>query len=907
MACVNPAPLNNWKEEIMKTKTRQRWILPTLLLLLISVAAGPVRAYAQGGGLAELPLTEQYVNKYQGNYCVVSGGASLLNTSSAQFNLDVPGQPVAAFWNWSGRFIQNGTVPLPPQGDSEIQVTGTLGDGSPINTTITATVEQTSDSASNIRWYAYFYDDAVQQYVRQGTNQYTVSDFALPPGGRIDTHGVALTVIYESANCPLSQIELDYGLDTFYWRRQAPYGPNSSVACVALTPSPVQRTLDYTLIVAGIADEGRPHAIWMASLNTPSSGLPNNLVGEAFALSIANPFGHGDHEWDIYSNQLTINPDDNYACFQIESTPGDPPGGVSGGWLSLNTRLDVPVASIGDLVWSDINGDGVQDPTEPGLAGVQVTLTGGAMPQQATTDANGFYIFPNLLEDVYTVTVNAASGDLATGTWLQTGDPDGGFDNQSTVNLAPGVDNLDQDFGYQPLGSIGDTVWNDKNSNGAIDGGEQGIPGVSVTLHNASGPIATAVTDQNGFYTFSNLPIGEYDIVIDPATLPANMIPTYDPDGIDTPDQVTLLLGPGQDRDDIDFGYRSILVTLGDTVWDDLNGNAIQDPGEPGINGVRVILTAPDSSQQVAITNASGFYNFTDLLAGTYTVSIDTATLPAGYGPTYDLDGIQTPNATQVVMSVGVDRDDVDFGYKDVLGGIGDLIWRDDNANGIQDAGEPGIPGVQVTLTDAENVQRTATTDANGRYFFDNLPASQYVIVIDPTTLPPNVIPTYDLDGIDTPHQATLTLAPGQDRVDADFGYQQLGSLGDTVWNDMNGNGVQDPGEPGIPNVTVLLNAPGVVQTAITDANGRYSFTDLAPFIYTVSINPATLPADLNKPTHDLDGIQTPNTTSVNLDPGQNRTDVDFGYQTPTAINDDGEPDVVPVQVFVFLPLVNGQ
>ncbi len=893
----------------MKTKTQRRWILPALLLLLISVAAGPMRTYAQGGGLAERPLTEQYVTKYQGDYCVVSGGASLLNTTSASFDLDVPGQPVAAFWNWSGRFIQQqgGTVP-PVTGDSQIRITGALGDGSSIDQTITADVEETSDPASYIRWYAYIFSDNVFQFVRPGVNSYTVSDFALPSGGSVNTHGVALTVVYESPNCPFSQIELDYGLDTFYWRRAEPYGPNSSVACVALTPAPAQRTLDYTMIVAGIADEGRPHAIWMVSLNTPSDSLPNNLVNEAFAASIANPFGHGGHEWDIYSNQLIVDPGDNYACFQIESTPGAPPGGVSGGWLSLNTTLDVPVASIGDLIWSDINGDGVKDPTEPGLANVQVTLTGGAAPQQVTTDANGFYLFPNLIAGVYTVAVDTASGDLASGSWLQTGDPDGGFDNQSTVNLASGVDNLDQDFGYQPLGSIGDTVWNDKNSNGAMDGDEQGIPGVTVTLRNASGPIATAVTNQNGFYTFPNLPTGEYDIVIDPATLPPNMIPTYDPDGLDTPDQVTLLLGPGQVREDIDFGYRSLLVTLGDTVWDDLNGNQIKDPGEPGLNGVRVILRDANGAELSAITNASGFYNFIDLQAGTYTVSIDTTTLPPGHGPTYDLDGIQTPNTTQVVMSVGVDRDDVDFGYMRVLGSIGDVVWRDDNNNQIQDPGEPGIPNVTVTLTDAENVQRTTTTGADGQYSFDDLPASQYVVAIDPATLPANVIPTYDLDGIGTPHQATLTLAVGQDRVDADFGYQQLGSLGDTVWNDMNGNGIQDANEPGIPNVTVLLNAPGVVQTATTDSDGRFMFSDLPPTVYTVSINPATLPADLDKPTHDLDGVQTPNTTSVNLDPGQNRIDVDFGYQTPTAIGDDDEPDNdAIVRMFVFLPLVNSQ
>ena len=52
--------------------------------------------------------------------------------------------------------------------------------------------------------------------------------------------------------------------------------------------------------------------------------------------------------------------------------------------------------------------------------------------------------------------------------------------------------------------------------------------------------------------------------------------------------------------------------------------------------------------------------------------------------------------------------------------------------------------------------------------------------------------------------------------------------IGDTVWNDANGNGIQDAGEPGIPGVTVTLldsnGNPIPGHTTVTDANGKYKF-----------------------------------------------------------------------------------
>src|SRR5690606_28623598 len=68
-----------------------------------------------------------------------------------------------------------------------------------------------------------------------------------------------------------------------------------------------------------------------------------------------------------------------------------------------------------------------------------------------------------------------------------------------------------------------------------------------------------------------------------------------------------------------------------------------------------------------------------------------------------------------------------------VLGSIGDRVWRDDNQDGIQNAGEPGIPGVTVQLKDCNGtVLQSDITDNNGIYGFSNLAAGCYRVTVLP-------------------------------------------------------------------------------------------------------------------------------------------------------------------------------
>jgi hypothetical protein len=120
-----------------------------------------------------------------------------------------------------------------------------------------------------------------------------------------------------------------------------------------------------------------------------------------------------------------------------------------------------------------------------------------------------------------------------------------------------------------------------------------------------------------------------------------------------------------------------------------------------------------------------------------------------------------------------------DFGYAQPagLGSIGDTVWKDRNQNGVFDPGERTLSNVTVSLSGDTNndgqpdVTATAVTDSNGHYLFSELPAGTYTVSIVAPPLILTLRPTYDFDGIDTPHVATLTLQAGENNLEVDFGY----------------------------------------------------------------------------------------------------------------------------------------
>jgi protocatechuate 3,4-dioxygenase beta subunit len=435
----------------------------------------------------------------------------------------------------------------------------------------------------------------------------------------------------------------------------------------------------------------------------------------------------------------------------------------------------------------------VQDPGETGLSGVTIELldTNGNVVATATTGANGSYSFPNVAPGAYTVRETDPAG--FTSTTL----------NTLPISVAPGGAAI-ANFGNQPQGAVSGTVFNDLNGNGVQDPGETGLSGVTIELLDTNGNVvATATTGANGSYSFPNVAPGAYTVrETDPAGFTSTTLNT-----------LPISVAPGGAAI-ANFGNQP-QGTVSGTVFNDLNGNGVQDPGETGLGGVTVTLTPTSGGPSVTTTTTSnGGYLFTAVAPGSYTVTEADPT-----------DFISTTNNTVPVSVPSGGAATANFGDQQ-QGTISGVVFNDFNGNGVRDRGEPGISGVTIELLDSTGrVIATTTTTGDGRYLFTSLNPGAYTVrETDPT----GFVST-------TPNTGTATVPPGG-IASPDFGDQQIGTVSGVVFNDLNGNGVQDPGELGIGGVTVVLrdDAQGTIQTTTTGSDGRYLFSNIAPGSYTV-------------------------------------------------------------------------
>ena len=563
--------------------------------------------------------------------------------------------------------------------------------------------------------------------------------------------------------------------------------------------------------------------------------------------------------------------------------------------------------TVGDTVWVDADADGVQDSGEGGIGNLTVTLTAdidgdGVAEYTATTttDAAGHYQFDHLPAGDYNVRVTPPAGSEATYDQdSHTASPD----NATPFTLAAHQDRDDIDFGIRGTGAIGDFVWFDGNADAVQnDGAHAGLAGVTVTL---SGDIdgdghpdytTTTVTANDGAYHFDHLLGGDYTVTVEDTTLPAgaaNWHPTFDADGTATAHTAAVALAAGATDNSVDFGYTGT-GAIGDFIFFDSNHNGVQDAGEVGIANVQVTVSGDVDGDGIAeftttvTTDNDGNYHVDHLPAGAYTVSVAAASLPSGFSPSADPDGVLDNHST-LNLGVGEVNNSMDFGYASV-GAIGDFIFFDADADGHQDSGEAGIGGVTVTLVgdiDNDGIDETLTTvtDAHGHYLFDNLPDGSYTVTVDHTTLPGGMQPSADPDGVPD-HTTAVTLSAGETNLDQDFGYTGSGVIGDTIWNDANRNGVMDGGESGLAGVQVTLGVdlngdgtPDYHATTVTGPDGTYRFEHLPAGRHTVSVDPATLPPGM-RATFDPDGVLD-GTITLQLAAGQTRLDADFGYALP--------------------------
>ena len=380
--------------------------------------------------------------------------------------------------------------------------------------------------------------------------------------------------------------------------------------------------------------------------------------------------------------------------------------------------------------------------------------------------------------------------------------------------------------------AIGDRVWLDADGDGVQDAGEPGIGNVTVELRNGvciplpsgSANCPTTKTDSDGRYLFSNLPTGTYTVAVIDATLPNGGAGLQTSPGTTDP-TASIPLADGQIYLDADFGYRGASTAnaiVGDRVWSDPDGDGLQDPGEAGIGGVTVRLLSPgpdgvfgtgdDVVVATTTTGPDGSYLFTGVVPGKYTVDVVTTTLPGG-GAGYVLTSGPQSRGNPTVPFTVVPRDAylrADFGFdKPATFSITDAVWLDSDEDGVFDAGERPFGGITVALLNASgNVVATTTSAPDGSFTFSGLENGTYTVRM--TDASGTLVPYDGTTSFGVAGQRTGIVVFGANVTNQSFGYHARGTVGDTVFNDANQNGVQDPGEIGIEGVRVeLLRANG--------------------------------------------------------------------------------------------------
>ena len=626
-----------------------------------------------------------------------------------------------------------------------------------------------------------------------------------------------------------------------------------------------------------------------------------------------------------------------------------------------NNFGEILPASLGNKVWVDINNDGVQDANEPGVAGVKVSLldiNGAAIGGPVTTNAAGEYLFGNLapgsysvkfdlatLPSGYTVTSKDAGGNTASSDLVDS-DADATTGRTATTLLDPGENDLSWDMGIRATDGIDiEKYVHGEYSLQSSTGGEGLTPGF---WKNHTGLTATPLA---GWPETGLTPSTRYESIFG-VDVPASTPTLLDALGINGGGMFALMRHSAAailNASDpyISYAYtKTQIIAMVQQAF--VSGdyetpkNLLATQNELGADlstpasTVTTLVVTPDVDADTAgsgpVIPVGGTAVFTYVVKNTGTAPLSNVSVTddritaltfvggdtngnnkLDVGETWTYKASQTVQAggqyvnigavkgTDVVSGVQVtDTDAANYSTTSVSQSLGDRVWLDTNANGIQDAGELGVAGVMMQLKNTSgSLLQTTTTDSNGNYLFDVAAGNYLVSVVTPAgylvspkdqgandNIDSDIDPTSKTTG-------TITVNAGQQNRTVDAGIYQTASLGDRVWLDSNGNGLQDNGELGIANVKVnlLSSAGAVLSTTTTNVNGLYSFSNLTPGDYKLQVVAPSGYIVTKKDQGSNDAIDsdidsTGTTVVTTLKAGQNDLSWDAGLYRKASVGD---------------------
>ena len=321
---------------------------------------------------------------------------------------------------------------------------------------------------------------------------------------------------------------------------------------------------------------------------------------------------------------------------------------------------------------------------------------------------------------------------------------------------------------------------------------------------------------------------------------------------------------------------------IGNRVWWDRDADGHQDADEGGIAGVTLHLrSATGTVVGTAVTGADGTWAFDsrvdtdpgDAVGGgfrpdrAFTVHADHAPDHTGTGPlagfvttarhvgptSTDSDAAVVagwPTVTVGVATLGVNDHTLDLGFHRPGVAVGGSVWWDQDADGVRDVGEAAVTGAVVGVTQVgggsaldpvgETVGST-TSGVGGAYSFASLVGGHAYRVTA-------TAPAGYLAGSGAVADSAVLTTHGSSETALDVALLGIGGVTGIVWDDTDGDGVRDTGEPGRSGVPVRIvrsggaaatDASGTVVAPVgTSSDGSFGFGTLAlGFAYVVAID----------------------------------------------------------------------
>nr|WP_161501352.1 beta-propeller fold lactonase family protein [Rhodopirellula sp. SM50] len=621
---------------------------------------------------------------------------------------------------------------------------------------------------------------------------------------------------------------------------------NPSVVSITASPSPL---LDYADLLFEVTFSEPVVNVDASDFSVSQSGVSGASILSITGLPDGKTFqvlvDSGSLDGSI---QLLLGDDDS-----IVDATDSPLGGVGVGngnhASEIVTVERFPRRSLSGHIYFDTDGDGVRDPGERGVdaAGVYLDLDNdghrdanepvgtAASDDPLTTDVDegGFYRFGSLELGDYILRVRP---DLR---WIDD------INDFTTVTLELSTTEAVADLGVtENKATLSGMVFDDTDRDGVLETGEPGLAGWTVYLDANgndqfdSGERTTVTSDddpatgedETGWYSFSPLEFQSHRVRLVSRPGFFSTSPVF----------VDRTIVDATSMEVANFGTTPNLTRISGAVYGDTNADGVRSAGELGLadwtvfldenqngqwdSGEPTMQTLADDPATTAI-DESGMFEFATLELGTHVVY---ASLPVGYLST-------SPNPVSVSFAASTDTADVSFALTTNDTTLSGFVFDDVDRDGVRDAGEAGVSGATVYLDLNDNGghdvdEPSQFTAVDGYYEFLHVVPGNHVVRAS--------LPRFHESTI-AAHQVTAAL--NQVITDLNFGARFFGfEITGTQYDDLNDNGVQDPGEPPLGGVVVFADSndngfpDGNEPQTVSNFNGEYVLTGTQPGTFVI-------------------------------------------------------------------------